>query len=42
LVQGLRALYDADSQLKSGLKNDRAVLEFLVARLTSTAPESAL
>jgi DNA polymerase-3 subunit delta len=42
LVEGLRALYDADSQLKSGLKNDRAVLEFLVARLTTAAPEPAL
>jgi|SRR5665213_1057874 len=34
LLDGLRALYDADSQLKSASKDDRAVLEFLVARLT--------
>ena len=33
LVSGLRALYDADSRLKSGA-DDRAVMEFLVARLT--------
>jgi DNA polymerase III subunit delta len=38
LVNGLRALYDADSRLKSGSGNDRAVMEFLVAGLTSTAP----
>jgi DNA polymerase III subunit delta len=35
LVQGLRALYDADSRLKSGQKNDRAVMEFVLARLTA-------
>ena len=38
LVTGLRALYDADSQLKSASKNDRAVMEFLVAQLTRVAP----
>jgi DNA polymerase-3 subunit delta len=41
LVEGLQALYEADSQLKSGSGNDRAVLEFLLARLTApqaTAP----
>ena len=31
LVDGLRALYDADSRLKSGSGDDRAVMEFLVA-----------
>jgi DNA polymerase III subunit delta len=35
LVQGLQALYDADSRLKSGQKNDRAVMEFVLARLTA-------
>jgi DNA polymerase-3 subunit delta len=39
LVNGLRALYDADSRLKSsGSDNDRAVLEFLVAGLTNVGP----
>jgi len=37
LLEGLRALYEADSLLKSGAANDRAVLEFLVAKLTSDA-----
>ena len=37
LVEGLQALYEADSQLKSGSGNDRAVMEFLLARLTATA-----
>lgn len=36
LVEGLRALYDADSSLKSGSTNDRAVLEFVVAQLTAS------
>jgi DNA polymerase-3 subunit delta len=35
LVEGLRALYDADSRLKAGSANDRAVMEFVVARLTA-------
>ena len=35
LVQGLQALYDADSSLKSGQKNDRAVMEFVLAQLTA-------
>lgn len=35
LLDGLRALYDADSKLKGGAAEPRAVLEFLVARLTS-------
>ena len=35
LVEGLRALYDADSTLKAGATNDRAVMEFVVARLTA-------
>ena len=33
LVRGLRALYEADNRLKSGTKDDRAVMEFLVAQL---------
>lgn len=33
LIEGLRALYDADSRVKSGAADNRAVLEFLVARL---------
>ncbi len=41
LLQGLQALYEADSRLKSGPANPRAVMEFLVARLTGGArPES--
>jgi len=39
LIVGLQALYDADNQLKSGSGNDRAVMEFLLARLT--APPTA-
>jgi DNA polymerase III subunit delta len=35
LVVGLRALYDADSRLKAGSTNDRAVMEFVVARITA-------
>ena len=35
LVQGLRALYDADSRLKGGARDDRAVMEFVVAQLTA-------
>ena len=35
LVEGLRALYDADSTLKAGSTNDRAVMEFVVAQLTA-------
>ena len=38
LVDGLRALYDADSRLKSGAKDHRAVMEFLVAQLMSAKP----
>jgi len=34
LVEALRALYDADSSLKSGSTNDRAVMEFVLAQLT--------
>jgi hypothetical protein len=40
LVNGLRSLYDADSRLKSGSDNDRAVMEFLVAGLTNSGPAS--
>ncbi len=38
LLAGLAALYEADSRLKSGSVNQRAVMEFLVARLTAVAP----
>ncbi len=38
LLDGLRALYDADSRLKSGAVDDRAVMEFLVAQLMSAKP----
>jgi DNA polymerase III delta subunit len=41
LVEGLRALYDADSQLKSGLAQERAVMEFLVAKLIGGQPPAA-
>lgn len=34
LLAGLTALYDADSQLKGGAADPRAVVEFLVGRLT--------
>ena len=37
LLAGLTVLADADSQLKSGIRNPRAFLEFLVARLTCSA-----
>ena len=39
LTNGLAALYEADSRLKSGGASQRAVMEFLVARLASTAPK---
>jgi DNA polymerase-3 subunit delta len=35
LTNGLMALYEADSRLKSGGTNQRAVMEFLVAQLAS-------
>ena len=38
LLDGLVALYEADSRLKSGVSNRRAVLEFLLARLMSPSP----
>jgi DNA polymerase III subunit delta len=42
LLAGLVALAEADSQLKSSNPNPRAMLEFLVARLTSpVTPQSA-
>jgi DNA polymerase III subunit delta len=40
LVAGLRALYEADNQLKSGA-DDRLVLEFLAARLTKPEAPAA-
>jgi DNA polymerase III subunit delta len=40
LVDGLRALYEADSAVKSGTKNQRAVMEFLMARLVPAPPKS--
>ena len=41
LVAGLRALYDADSLLKSGAKDERAVMEFLVAQLMTPKTTAA-
>jgi DNA polymerase III subunit delta len=41
LVNGLIALAEADNQLKSSNPNPRALMEFLIARLTSTASSSA-
>jgi DNA polymerase III subunit delta len=38
LLAGIVALAEADSELKSGTSNPRAVMEFLVARLTTTGP----
>ena len=38
LLDGLVALYEADSRLKSGVPDSRAVLEFLLARLMSPSP----
>jgi hypothetical protein len=38
LRNGLVALYEADSRLKSGGTSRRAVMEFLVAQLASSAP----
>jgi DNA polymerase III delta subunit len=37
LLAGLAALAEADSQLKSSNPNPRAMMEFLIARLTSSA-----
>ena len=41
LINGLIALAEADNQLKSSNPNPRALMEFLIARLTSTASSSA-
>ena len=41
LLAGLVALAEADSDLKSGKPNPRAILEFLIARLTSQGAASA-
>jgi DNA polymerase III subunit delta len=38
LTSGLAALYEADSRLKSGGTNQRAVMEFLVTQLASPYP----
>jgi DNA polymerase-3 subunit delta len=38
LTSGLAALYEADSRLKSGGTNQRAVMEFLVTQLASPSP----
>lgn len=38
LLAGLAALAEADSELKSANPNPRAMLEFLIVRLTSAAP----
>jgi DNA polymerase-3 subunit delta len=40
LVEGLRALYDADSSVKGGSPNDRAVMEFVLARLTGSSDKA--
>jgi DNA polymerase III subunit delta len=39
LTTGLAALYEVDSRLKSGGTSQRAVMEFLVARLASSTPK---
>jgi DNA polymerase-3 subunit delta len=39
LTTGLAALYEADSRLKSSGTSQRAVMEFLVARLASSTPK---
>ncbi|HEV2340197.1 MAG TPA: DNA polymerase III subunit delta [Candidatus Acidoferrales bacterium] len=41
LLQGLVELAEADSELKSGRPNPRAILEFLIAKLTSEGRASA-
>jgi DNA polymerase III subunit delta len=41
LLAGLAALAEADSEVKSGNPNPRATLEFVIARLTSTAASAA-
>jgi len=41
LTQGLAALYEADSRLKSGGTSQRAVMEFLVSQLASPAHANA-
>lgn len=41
LLQGIVDLAEADSELKSGRPNPRALLEFLIARLTSACSASA-
>jgi DNA polymerase III subunit delta len=41
LLAGLLALAEADSQLKSSNPNPRALMEFLIARLTSAASSVA-
>ena len=40
LINGLIALAEADNQLKSSNPNPRALMEFLIARLTSSASSS--
>jgi len=41
LIAGLIALAEADNQLKSSNPNPRALMEFLIARLTSSASPNA-
>ncbi len=41
LINGLIALAEADSQLKSSNPNPRALMEFLIARLTSSTSSNA-
>lgn len=38
LLEGLQALYDADSRVKSGGKSHRAVMEFLAVKLSTPQP----
>ena len=42
LTNGLAALYEADSRLKSGGTNQRAVMEFLVTQLASPYTRAAM
>jgi DNA polymerase III subunit delta len=41
LLDGLRALQEADNRLKGGVKDVRAIMEFLVCRLSGNATASA-
>jgi DNA polymerase-3 subunit delta len=41
LIKGLQALYEADSRLKSGARDDRAVMEFLLTEIMGAKKEVA-